>query len=74
MLYNLFTKIVMVVAVAQEEECLSTYRKVSGWIPGPFGQHVKVSLGKILNPKLLLRAEPVVCEQVARYIKACASL
>lgn len=68
MLYNLFTKIVMVVAVAQEEECLSTYRKVSGWIP------VKVSLGKILNPKLLLRAEPVVCEQVARYIKACASL
>ena len=40
----------------------STNRKIGGSIPGSSSPHVDVSLGKTLNPELLLMAEPSVCE------------
>ncbi len=48
--------------IAQEEE--STNQKVGGSIPSSSSPHVKVSLGKILNSKLLPVAVPAVCECV----------
>ncbi len=40
---------------------LSTNQKVGGSIPGSPSPHVKVVLGKLLNPKLLPKAVPSVC-------------
>ncbi len=40
----------------------STHRKISGSIPDSSSLHVKVPLGKILNPRLLLMTFPLVCE------------
>ncbi len=48
--------------------CLVTYEvyQSEGWWfdPGSSGLHVEVSLGKVLNPKLLSMAAPLVCECV----------
>ncbi len=48
-------------AVVQESR-LSTIWKVGGSIPSFFGPHVVVSLGKIVNPKLLPFVIPLVYE------------
>ncbi len=52
--------------VAQEVELVVTNRKIRGLIPSSASPHVKVALdtlGKLLNPKLLLNVIDVcVCE------------
>lgn len=47
---------VYVAAVAQEVEQSFSERTIGGSIPEPCSQCVKVSLGKIVNPKFLLKA------------------
>ncbi len=41
---------------------LSVYQKVGGSILGVFSLHVEVSLGKVVNPKLIQIAGLPVCE------------
>ncbi len=49
-------------AAAAQAEQVVYQSEDGGSIPGSSDQHVEVSLGKILNPKLLPMAVPLMCE------------
>lgn len=57
---NNCTRIEAIEASVAPEVKSSTNWKVGGSIPGSYSLHVEVSSGKILNPKLLPKAVPLV--------------
>jgi len=57
LLISLFRNPLFGVAIAQEEECSFAIQKAGGLIPGLLGPHVKVFLGKTLNPALPLMSQ-----------------
>ena len=51
--YSWISQILSLGGCGSEVERSSSNQKIGGSVPGSFGLHVKVSLGKTLNPELL---------------------